>query len=185
MKKIAVHLAPGFEEVEAITIIDVLRRAEFDVLTVSITEDNKVTGAHDVPVIADKLFEEINYSEIDMIILPGGMPGSKNLDQHDGLKKQILSFKAADKPMGAICAAPMVLGHLNVLDGKNAVCYPGFEKELYGADVVSEPAVIDGKIVTGRGVGAALHFSLKVVELLDSKAKADKLANAMLVPAWS
>lgn len=184
MKKVAVHLAKGFEEIEAITIIDVLRRAGLDVVTVSISDKNVVTGSHRIDVISDKLFSEVNYDNIDMIILPGGMPGSKNLDQHEGLKKQILNFHGSEKPLGAICAAPMVLGHLKVLEGKKAACYPGNEEELNGAEVLMQPVVVDGKIITGRGVGAALHFALKIVESLDSKEKADKLAKAMLVQDW-
>ncbi len=183
MKKIAVHLASGFEEIEAITIIDVLRRAGFNVTTVSIQENKLVVGSHKIPVLADMLFEEVDYKAIDMIILPGGMPGSKNLDQHEGLKSKILSFHNAQKPLGAICAAPLVFGHLNILNGKDAVCYPGYEAELYGAHVKMAPALVSGNVFTGRGVGAALAFSLKIVEMLDSKEKAEKLAKAMLVQA--
>ncbi len=181
MKKIAVQLAPGFEEIEAITIIDVLRRANLDVTTISMTDDLKVTGSHDIPVIADKLFEEVDYSEIDMLILPGGMPGSKNLDNHEGLRKQIIDFNKKNKMLGAICAAPLVFGHLDLLKNKEAVCYPGFEGELNGANIKNEPAIISENIVTGRGVGAALRFSLKIVETLTDKEKADSLAKAMLV----
>ena len=181
MKKIAVHLANGFEEIEAITIIDVLRRANLKVITVSITEEYQVTGAHQIAIIADKLFPEVNYQEIDVLVLPGGMPGAKNLDQHQGLQKQILQFNKEKKLLGAICAAPMVLGHLHILEGKKAVCYPGFESELTGAEVLEVPVICSDNIVTGRGVGAALKFSLMLVELLDNKQKAEALAKAMLV----
>ncbi|MGD9929276.1 MAG: DJ-1 family glyoxalase III [Mangrovibacterium sp.] len=184
MKKIAVHLATGFEEIEAITIIDVLRRAGFKVTMVSVTGEKLVVGSHQIPVLADKLFDEVNYDEMDMILLPGGMPGAKNLDLHEGLKAQIIQFNQQQKPLGAICAAPLVLGHLQLLNGKRAVCYPGFENELTGALVNEEPAVVDKNIITGRGVGAALTFALKIVEMLDSKQKADQLAKAMLVENW-
>ena len=181
MKKIAVHLATGFEEIEAITIIDVLRRAGMEVVMVSMNEEKTVSGSHQIPVVADKLFSETDYKQVDMIVLPGGMPGAKNLDQHEGLRAQILEFNEQGKPLGAICAAPLVLGHLNLLKGKQAVCYPGFEKELIGATVKNQPTLVDKNIVTGRGVGAALNFALQIVEMLAGKQKADQLAGAMLV----
>ncbi len=181
MKKIAVHLAAGFEEIEAITIIDVLRRAEFEVVVISMSDELFVLGSHQILVVADQIFKNVDYKAIDMIILPGGMPGSKNLDQHDGLKKQILEFSENDKPIGAICAAPLVLGHLGLLNGKRVVCYPGFENELFGATVLDQAIMVEGNIITGRGVGAALKFSLKIVEMLESRQKAEKLADGMLV----
>lgn len=185
MKKVTVHLAEGFEEIEAITIIDVLRRAGIEVTTVSMTGKPLVTGSHKVPVLCDTLFEKVDFAAIDMIILPGGMPGAKNLDLHEGLKKEILHFNQQKKPLGAICAAPLVFGHLNILENKSAVCYPGFEKELTDANVLFDPVMTDDHIMTGRGVGAALKFALKITEKLVSKEKADQLATAMLVEGWS
>lgn len=181
MKTIAVHLAEGFEEIEAITIIDVLRRAGLDVVMVSVTGQLAVNGAHNIPVVADLLFEGVDYSEIEMIILPGGMPGSKNLDAHEGLKAQIKMFAEHEKTLGAICAAPLVLGNLGLLNGKKATCYPGFEEYLKGAIMKNQLVVADENIVTGKGVGAALQFALKIVEKLVSKEKADQLGEAMLV----
>ncbi|WP_245915742.1 DJ-1 family glyoxalase III [Mangrovibacterium marinum] len=184
MKNVTVFLAEGFEEIEAITVIDVLRRAGANVSTVSITGEKLVHGAHQLPVVADMLFEETNFAAIDMLILPGGMPGAKNLNAHDGLKKQILRFHEQQKPLAAICAAPLVFGHLNILKGRSAVCYPGFEQELKEADVQLKPTVADGHIITGRGVGTALEFALRITEKLLSKEKADQLAKAMLVEGW-
>lgn len=184
MKNIAVHLANGFEETEAITIIDVLRRAGLKVQTVSVSDEKLVTGAHQIPVVADILFDDVDYEKIDMIVLPGGMPGAKNLDTHKGLKSQILSFHNQNKPLGAICAAPMVLGHLDILKNKVAVCYPGFESELSGAEVRTTPYAVDKNIVTGRGVGTALLFALKISEMMVGKEKADHLAKSMLVENW-
>ena len=181
MKKIAVFLANGFEEIEAITIIDVLRRAGFEVSTISISDSNEVTGSHHIKIIADQLFEATNFGNFDMLVLPGGMPGSKNLDAHSGLKKQIELFNKQEKTIAAICAAPFVLGRMGILRDKNAVCYPGYESYLSGANIIADPVAVSDNIVTGRGVGATLKFSLKIVELLDSKEKAEKLANAMLV----
>ncbi len=181
MKQLAVHLANGFEETEAITIIDVLRRAGLNVQTVSVTDSKTVTGAHQVPIVADSLFDEVDYHGIDAILLPGGMPGAKNLSEHQGLREQILQFNQANKVLGAICAAPLVFGDLGILEGKEAVCYPGFEKELHGARVLKESVCVSGHIITSRGVGTALQFALKLVEELVGKEKADQLAQAMLV----
>lgn len=184
MKTVAVHLATGFEEIEAITIIDILRRAGLNVIITSVTGDPVVKGAHRISVTADKLFAEVDYESVDMIILPGGTEGAENLDRHEGLKSMIMNFHHTGKPIGAICAAPMVLGHLGLLEGKKAVCYPGYEKELKGALTGTASAVADGKLVTGRGIGAALNFSLEIVKMLVNKEKADKLAKGTLVETW-
>jgi 4-methyl-5(b-hydroxyethyl)-thiazole monophosphate biosynthesis len=135
-KKIAIHLADGFEEIEAISIIDVLRRADLEVSVVSVTGMLEVSGAHQLRVVADVLFEELNYEKVDMIVLPGGLPGATNLDAHAGLKEQIKQFNAGNKSLAAICAAPLVYGNLGILNGKKAVCYPGFEKYLKGAEIL-------------------------------------------------
>lgn len=181
MKTILVHLAEGFEEIEAITPVDVLRRAGFDVKTVSVTGKKQVNGAHQVQFVADLLFEETDYSRADMILLPGGMPGSSNLNSHNGLKAMILEYQKQGKDLAAICAAPMVLGRLGVLKGKKATCYPGFEKELEGAAITGKQAEVDGKVITGRGPGAAMDFALAIVEYYLGKGKALAIANQMMV----
>jgi len=180
-KKIAVHLADGFEEIEAVSIIDVLRRADLDVLVVSVTGKADVVGAHQIAVMADILFENVNYDEIYMIVLPGGMPGAANLDAHAGLKSQIRKFVAENKQLAAICAAPLVFGNLGILEGKQAVCYPGFEKYLKGAEVLQVPVVESGNYITGRGPALAILFALKIVEKAVSVEKAKLLAKQMLV----
>lgn len=180
-KKIAVHLADGFEEIEAVSIIDVLRRADLDVLVVSVTGKTDVVGAHQITVMADVLFEKVNYDEIYMIVLPGGMPGAANLDAHSGLKSQIRKFVTENKQLAAICAAPLVFGNLGILEGKQAVCYPGFEKYLNGAEVLKIPVVESGNFITGRGPGLAIQFALKIVEKSVSIEKAELLAKQMLV----
>lgn len=180
-KKIAVHLANGFEEIEAISIIDVLRRADLEVIVISVTGKLEVTGAHQLKVIADKLFEDVNYDDVSMIVLPGGMPGAANLDAHEGLKTQIVKFNNEDKPLAAICAAPLVYGNLGILKGKQAVCYPGFEKYMKGAEIIDHPVAESGNVITGRGPGAAIQFSLKLVEKLVSDQKAELIASQMLV----
>ncbi len=180
-KKIAVHLADGFEEIETVSIVDVLRRADLDVLVISVTGKTEVTGAHQLKVIADVLYEHVNYDEITMIVLPGGMPGATNLNAHEGLKLKIKEFNSGNKPLAAICAAPLVYGNLGILEGKQAVCYPGFEKYLKGAEVLSIPVVESGNIITGRGVGAALKFALKIVEIMVSVEKSEQLRMQMLI----
>lgn len=180
-KKIAVHLADGFEEIEAVSIIDVLRRAEIEVIVVSVTGKLEVAGAHQVKILADKLFEEVDYSDLFMIVLPGGMPGASNLDAHVGLKNQIKQFDQQNRPLAAICAAPMVLGNLGILKGKQAVCYPGFEKYLKDAEVLMSPVIESGNVITGRGIGTALEFALMIVQKTVSAEKADLIAQQILV----
>ena len=181
MDQITIHLAEGFEEIEAVTIIDVLRRAGLNVITVSITGKHLVTGSHNIGIMADLLFEEVDYSMGTMIILPGGMPGAKNLNEHQGLRSQILEYYREGKFLAAICAAPLVLGNLGILKNKKAVCYPGFETYLAGADLGKMPLMTDGKIITGRGVGAALHFSLEIVKIKKGEEYAEQLRKALLV----
>jgi len=184
MKKAFVHLASGFEEIEALTIVDVLRRAEVPTLMVSVTGIREVTGAHGITAVADILFEEADYSEAEILILPGGMPGSANLDAHEGLKKRLKEFHAKGEKIAAICAAPLVLGGLKILEGIEAVCFPGFEEQLSGAILRYDPAIRSGNIITGRGPGAALDFALTIVQELKGEAVADKLARSMLVQTW-
>lgn len=181
MKRIAVHLAEGFEEIEAISIIDVLRRAEIEVNIVSVSGNFVVTGSHNIKIMADNLFESVDYELIDMIVLPGGLPGSTNLNLHEPLKQHILNFNETGKPLGAICAAPLVFGNLGILEGKKATCYPGFEDELTGANYTGKDVEQAGTIITGKGAGVSIRFALKIVEMLKGKELADKLAENMIV----
>ena len=176
-----IHLAEGFEEIEAVTIIDVLRRAGLNVITVSITGNRLVKGSHNIEMKADLLFDEVDYTKGEMIILPGGMPGSKNLNEHDGLKSQIIEYQKNGKYLAAICAAPIVFGSLGILKGKRAVCYPGYEEYLIGAEVHTGSYIVDNNIITGRGVGAVLQFSLEIVRILKGEESALHLRKAMLV----
>jgi len=181
MSNLYIHLAEGFEEIEAVTIIDVLRRAGLNVISVSVTGNRMVKGSHNIEMKADILFDEVDFTSGEMIILPGGMPGSKNLNEHAGLKRQILEYQKTGKYLAAICAAPIVFGNLGILNGKRAVCYPGYEAHLTGADVQSNSYIVDNNIITGRGVGAALNFSLEIVRILVGEERALQLRKAMLV----
>lgn len=180
MKKVTIHLAKGFEETEAITVIDLLRRAKLDVTTVSVTGDLAVESARGIKVIADKLFEEIDYEAIDMIVLPGGMPGTTNLDNHIELKKRVIEFDLDEKWIGAICAAPIIIGKLGLLEDKEAVCYPGFEDKLFNAKISEKTTVVAGNIITSKGLGSAIEFSLAIIENLLNKETADKIAKDII-----
>ncbi|MBN1187341.1 MAG: DJ-1/PfpI family protein [Bacteroidales bacterium] len=180
-KTIFIHFAEGFEEVEALTPVDVLRRAGMEIKMISITGVLDVKGAHGIIVHTDALFEEIDYDTGDMIILPGGMPGSSNLDNHENLKEQIIKYYEQGKYIAAICAAPMVFGHLGLLKGRRATCYPGFEEHLKRAYVTTEKVEVSENVITARGMGVAIDFSLKLVELLSGKEKAKELAEKMIV----
>lgn len=182
MKKIAVHLANGFEEVEALAPVDIWRRAGYEVTTVSITGSKKVSGSHAIVVEADQLFETTHYNEFDLLFLPGGMPGASNLDAHSGLANELVKFNKAGKILAAICAAPLVLGHKKLLEGKKACCFPGFEKELHGANIVDDYLVSDGNIITGKGMGVAIPFALQIVARFDGFEKARILAQKMQLP---
>jgi 4-methyl-5(b-hydroxyethyl)-thiazole monophosphate biosynthesis len=182
MKTIFVHLANGFEEMEALIPVDVWRRAGFHVYTVSVTGKNTVTGSHNIPVVADLLFDDADYEMADMLFLPGGMPGATNLDAHKCLHEKIHEANQKGKFLSAICAAPLVLGHLNLLKNKRATCFPGYEKELFGADFTGANVEIDGNIITAKGAGVALEFALKVVEMDKGKEFSMQLAAKMQVP---
>ncbi len=181
MKKVFIFLAEGFEEIEAITPIDVLRRAEIDVTTVSITDKKEVSGAHNITILADTIFAKTNFSDADLLVLPGGLPGSTNLQEHKALNELLIEFSSKGKLIGAICAAPLVLGGLGLLKGKTATCYPGVEEKLIGANPTGSPLEVDGNIVTAKGVGAAMKFALQLVTMLKSTDEANKLAKTMVV----
>lgn len=173
-------LADGFEEIEAITPVDLLRRAGKIVVTVGIG-GKIITGSHNIPVTADITDSQLSLGEdLEMIILPGGMPGTLNLEKNENVQKAIDFCSSNNRYIAAICAAPSILGHKGLLDGKNAVCYPGFENQLDGANIGTEPVVADGKIITSRGAGAAVKFGLKLVEILVSLDASKKLADSII-----
>ncbi|MDR2138371.1 MAG: DJ-1/PfpI family protein [Tannerella sp.] len=180
MKKAYLFLATGFEEVEAIGTIDVLRRGEVSLTTVSIIGERAVTGAHGIPVIADRLFEDVDFSDADALILPGGGPGSQMLNRHEGLKQQLVRHSEQGKVVAAICAAPLVLGGLGLLKGKKATCYPGVEPQLTGAILTGEPAVRDGNIITGKGPGVVFDFALAVLTALQGEETSNSVTEDLL-----
>ena len=165
-KKVCVFLADGFEEIEGLTVVDLLRRAEIEVTTVSITDSKTIHGAHGIDVLADKLFEEADFEVQDMLVLPGGMPGTLNLGAHEGVKEELAKAFAAGKFLAAICAAPSVLGKYGFLIGKKATSYPGFEAKLAGAECVLDAVVVDGNIITSRGMGTSIDLGLELITLL-------------------
>jgi len=181
MGTVYVFLAEGFEEIEALSVVDILRRAGINTKTISITGNNVVSGAHGIPVVADKNFDEESFAKAEMLVLPGGMPGASGLDAHKGLRELILNFDKANKPLAAICAAPLVYGNLGLLKGKQVTCYPGFEKFLEGAVLTNKAVVKDGLFITANGPGAALSFALEIVNHFLGKEKVDELVKGMMI----
>ena len=182
MGKIAIFLADGFEEVEAIAPIDLLRRGGVEVTTVSIMGRTAVHGSHGIDVEADTVFEEFSFEGIDMLILPGGGLGTKNLKAYEPLNEKVKEFYAAGKYIAAICAAPTIFGMLGLLKGKRATCYGGMEDQLTGATAVTDPVVVDGNIITSRGMGTATLFGLKLLEIFEGADTAEKMAGTVMMP---
>ncbi len=177
---IYVFLAEGFEEIEAVTPADCLRRAGKTVQTVGVG-GKVITGSHGIPVTADITADEILLDDaLEMIVLPGGMPGTRNLGKSAAVQKAIAFCNENDRWIAAICAAPSILGALGLLSGKKATCYPGFEPELTGCTALPVPAVRDGRFITGRGPGAAMDFALELVTVLTDADTAKKLAGGMV-----
>lgn len=173
-----IFLAHGFEEVEAVTPIDIIRRAEMDVRVVGIG-GKEIKGAHGITVVCDIAEDEVSLSDLEMIVLPGGMPGTLNLEKSQALQEIIDHAVLNEKWVAAICAAPSILGHKGLLAGKNATCFPGFEDQLIGAVLSDERVCVDGRFVTAPGPGAAEEFSLKLVELLGGEQRMQKVKASM------
>ena len=179
-----IFFAEGTEELEFVTTADVLRRADIDVATVSaVPKTKEVTGAHGIKLVLDKSIDEIAGEECDMVILPGGMPGTTNLLESEDIKELILSLEEEGKPLAAICEAPLVFAAHGILRGRKATIFPGFEDRLKdgAAEAADERVVVDGNIITGQGPGTALEFALAVIEMLKGKSEADKVKKQMLI----
>ncbi len=176
---IAIMIADGFEEIEALTPVDVLRRAGLDARTVAVGSKVAV-GSHGIAIVCDMTADEVNTDELTTVIFPGGMPGALNLDASPYTDKFIEAVQKNGGRIAAICAAPLVLGRRGLLEGKRAICYPGFEGELKGATIESKSQVVtDGNITTAVGMGAALPFSLELVRLIIGEEKAKNIAEAI------
>lgn len=180
MKKVLIFLAEGCEEIEALTVVDLLRRAKVDISCVSISDSIEVTGSHAIKIIADTTIDKADFENADMLVLPGGMPGTLNLEACSPLMAQVKSFDEKGKYIAAICAAPTVFGRAGLLVGKKACCYPGKEDDLKGAEVSFDSVCVDKNIITSRGMGTAIDFALKLIEILVDKNTADTLSKGIV-----
>ncbi len=174
-------LADGFEEIEAVTTLDILRRCGLEVQTISVTGKRIIHGAHGIPIMVDTLFRHSYVADSQGLILPGGMPGTKNLMASDGLRKAIVSQNKKQRLIAAICAAPSILGNLGLLSGRRATCYPGFESQLQGAVVENAAVVEDGHFITGRGPAAAQEFAFAIAARFASPEVVMQVKTGMLM----
>ena len=177
---IAVFFATGYEEIEALTVVDLTRRAGIETWMVSITDEKAVTGSHSITVSMDKTLAEVDFEQVDMIVLPGGMPGTLNLEACEPLMEKIKEFDKAGKYISAICAAPTVFGHLGLLNGKKACCYPSMEDGLVGAEVTYESTAMADHILTSRGMGTAIDFGLQIIARFQGQDAAEDMAKKIV-----
>lgn len=180
MPKVAVLLADGFEEVEAMAVVDILRRADIETVVAGV-HDGYIESARKVRVLPDTVIDKLDADGFDMLVLPGGQPGSDNLNKDARVKALIKAFAQKGKLTAAICAAPYVLGGAGVLEGKKATAYPSYKEKLRGAVYTDSPVVSDGNVLTSKGPGTALCFGLAIVERLSGREKAMKIKEAMLI----
>lgn len=180
MAQACIFLATGYEEVEMLTVVDMLRRAKISIDMVSITDQKEVTSSHNVTITADKTLNEVNFDEAEMLILPGGIPGTPNLRACEPLCDKLKEFAANGKKVAAVCAAPTVLGELGILAGKKATCYPSFADKLATGDYVKQPVVTDGNVITSRGMGTCIEFAGAIIEALKDKTTADAVKKAII-----
>lgn len=180
MSRIGIFMADGCEEIEGLTVVDVVRRAKMEIKMISITGKREVTSSHGVTFLADALASEVNYDELDGIVLPGGMPGTLNLGADATVNEVIQKFAAEGKLVAAICAAPSVLGAAGILEGKCATCHPGFEEKLTGAQTSEDSVVVDGNIITSRGMGTAIPFALEIVRYYADDAAVEQVKNGLV-----
>lgn len=180
MTKVFAFFIDGFEPAEAIVPVDFMRRAKFEVTTVSLMGRKEVQGSQGVTIVTDALFDDVKeqFPQADLLFLPGG-PLTLNYLNYDALKDVIMDHYRAGKKLAAICAAPMVFGRYGILKGEKATCYPGFEKDLEGAEFLHQSVVVSGQFITGAGAGAAIYFGFKLVEALSDKRVADLIRNSV------
>lgn len=181
MAQAYIFLAPGYEEVEMLTVVDMVRRAKIEIDMVSITDQKEVTSSHNVTITADKLFSEIDFLAAQMLILPGGMPGTTNLGAFEPLCQQLQAFAADnDRWVAAVCAAPTVLGQLGILDGRKATCYPSFADKIICGEYLEQPVVRDGHVITSRGMGTCIEFAGEIIAALKDRETADQVKTAIV-----
>lgn len=180
MAKVYEFIANGSEEIEALTVVDVLRRAGVECVTVSINETEEVLMSHGVRVSCDMKIADADFNDADMLLLPGGLPGATNLNECEAVRSAMQRQFEEGKKVGAICAAPLVLGSLGILKGKRATCYPGFENQMTGAEYTHELYTIDGNVITGEGPAATLPYSYAILEMLGKQAEAAQLREGMM-----
>lgn len=183
MRKIGIFMANGCEEIEGLTVVDIVRRAGLDITMISISGSREVTSSHNVTFLADAIKNDVDYNEFEGIILPGGMPGTLNLGADETVVQVIRQFARERKLVAAICAAPSILGQEHILEGKNATCHPGFEDKLLGAVWKKEPVVVDGNIITSRGMGTAIDFGLEIVRYFTDEGTVEKLKKDLVYKA--
>ena len=179
-KKVYIFLADGFEDIEGLTVVDLMRRAGITVDTVSIKENKTVTTAHNITLETDRIFTETDFSDADLLVLPGGMPGTKYLGEYKPLTDLVTDFYKKGGKVAAICAAPTVLASLGILNGKKATAYPSCMEGLSGAEASLESVVVDENVTTSRGLGTAIDFALSLIGQLLGEERADEIAESVV-----
>lgn len=180
MAQALIFLAPGYEEVEMLTVVDLLRRSHITIDMVSISDSLEVTSSHDVTIKADKLFDDTDFDEAKMIILPGGIPGTPNLLAYKPLTDKIKEFAAQNKWLSAVCAAPTIYDELGLFQGRKATCYPTFAEKLTDATYVKQPVVVDDIFITSRGAGTTIEFAAAIIERFSGEAAAKEVLQAII-----
>ena len=179
-KKVYIFLADGFEDIEGLTVVDLMRRAQIDIKTVSIKDIRDITTSHGIHMQTDLVFKETDFSDADMLVIPGGMPGTKYLGEYQPLCDLLTDFYKQGKKVAAICAAPTVFEKYGFLEGRKATSYPAMEEELKSADYQTDKVVVDGKIITSRGMGTAIDFAAKLVEIIKGTKEKDELLKSIV-----
>lgn len=180
MSKLGIFMADGCEEIEGLTVVDLVRRAGIEIEMISVSGEKTVTGSHKINFQTDVSKADADYASYDGIVLPGGMPGTTHLMEDDTVNRVIKEFATSGKLVAAICAAPSVLGNAGLLEGKKATCYPGVESKLTGADFVTDPVAKDGNIITSRGLGTAIEFAAEIVAYLLDESAAKSLKESVV-----
>ena len=179
-KKVYIFLADGFEDIEGLTVVDLMRRADIDIKTVSIEKSKEITTSHGITMLTDLTFAETDFTDADMLVLPGGMPGTKYLNEYQPLRNLLADFYQKGGKVAAICAAPTVLASLGFLEERKATAYPSCMESLAGAERSLESVVVDGNVTTSRGLGTAVDFALSLIGQLLGEKKADEIAESVV-----